>query len=399
MILQQSQIFCTITVYINVTQATPTIIWNNPANIVYGTPLSSIQLDATASVPGRFIYNPPSGTVLSVGTHTLTATFTPTDTVDYNTASKTVSITVMKATPTITWNNPANIVYGTPLNTAQLKASAVVLASNNTKLNASDNQIGAFTSVPGTFTYTPAAGTVLSVGTHTLTATFTPNDSTHYNTATASVSINVIQAVQGAALALVKSVSPTTYDSVGQTIAYTYTVTNYGNVSISAPITVTDDKFGTVPIQSSGTLSPGSSITGTATYKITDADINTGSVANLASATGSFNGKTITSSNGVIAVVPYEQQTNDRDNNGGYGSAVVPVVPAPMMYSSPMYGSVPGEYSSEPYGYSSKPSGAIETQNSESNGHKAKAHLSKHKHKHHTTKHHKTAKNNSKQRN
>ena len=41
---------------------------------------------------------------------------------------------------------------------------------------------------------------------------------------------------------------------------------------------------------------------------------------------------------------------------------------------------------------SSKPAGAIETLNSESNGHKAKAHLSKHKHKHHTTKHHKTGK-------
>jgi hypothetical protein len=54
-----------------------------------------------------------------------------------------------------------------------------------------------------------------------------------------------------------------------------------------------------------------------------------------------------------------------------------------------MYGSVPG-------GYGSEPSGAIKTQNSESNGHKAKAHLSKHKHKHHTTKHHKTAKNHSK---
>ena len=80
-------------------------------------------------------------------------------------------------------------------------------------------------------------------------------------------------------------------------------------MDISAPITVTDDKFGTVPIQSSGTLSPGSSVTGTATYKITDADIDAGSVTNLASATGPFNGKTITLSNSVIAVVHYEPPT------------------------------------------------------------------------------------------
>jgi hypothetical protein len=90
-----------------------------------------------------------------------------------------------------------------------------------------------------------------------------------------------------------------------------------------------------------------------------------------------------------------EEHNGDRDNNysgseyGGYGGAIVPV---------PMYGSVPGGYVSEPYGYSSKPAGAIKTQNSESNGHKAKAHLSKHKHKHHTTKHHKTGKNHSKQK-
>ena len=79
------------------------------------------------------------------------------------------------------------------------------------------------------------------------------------------------------------------FDNVGETITYTYTVTNSGNIDISAPITVTDDKFGTVTIQNGGTLSPGSSITGTSTYKITDADINTGSVTNLAYATGSIN--------------------------------------------------------------------------------------------------------------
>ena len=30
---------------------TPTITWSNPADIVYGTPLSSTQLDATATDP------------------------------------------------------------------------------------------------------------------------------------------------------------------------------------------------------------------------------------------------------------------------------------------------------------------------------------------------------------
>jgi hypothetical protein len=62
------------------TAATPTITWPAPAAIPYGTALSSTQLDATASVPGSFVYTPPAGTVLSTGTQTLSVTFTPTDT-------------------------------------------------------------------------------------------------------------------------------------------------------------------------------------------------------------------------------------------------------------------------------------------------------------------------------
>jgi hypothetical protein len=157
-------------------------------------------------------------------------------------------------------------------------------------------------------------------------------------------------------------------------------------------------KTGTVPIQSSDIPTPGSSVTGTATYKITDADINTGSVTNLASAIGSFNNQPVISPQN-IETVHYKQPTSDRANNngfdnGGYGDAVVPVVPIPMMYSSPtsnpMYGSVLGGYGNEPYGYTNGPYRTTETPNSESNGHKAKAYLSKHKH--HTIKHHKTGK-------
>jgi hypothetical protein len=121
-------------------------------------------------------------------------------------------------------------------------------------------------------------------------------------------------------------------------------------------------------------------------------------VTNLASAAGLFNNQPIISPQNIVTV-RYKQPTSDRVHNGGsdnigYSSVVAPVVPIPMMYSSPLwqpiYASVPSGYSNEPYGYSSEPYGTTETPNSDSNGHKAKAHLSKHKHKHHTTKHHKT---------
>ena len=86
----------TATATIAVAQATPTITWANPASIVYGTALSSAQLDATASVPGTFTYTPAAGTVLGAGnSQTLSVTFTPTDSTDYKSASATASINVL----------------------------------------------------------------------------------------------------------------------------------------------------------------------------------------------------------------------------------------------------------------------------------------------------------------
>jgi hypothetical protein len=57
-------------------------------------------LDATANVPGTFVYTPVSGTVLSPGTHTLSVTFTPTDPIDYTTATATVILNVPMAPST-----------------------------------------------------------------------------------------------------------------------------------------------------------------------------------------------------------------------------------------------------------------------------------------------------------
>src|SRR5271154_2683417 len=56
---------------------TPVITWATPTAIVYGTALSATQLDATANVPGAFVYTPAAGTVLTVGSQNLSVTFTP----------------------------------------------------------------------------------------------------------------------------------------------------------------------------------------------------------------------------------------------------------------------------------------------------------------------------------
>src|SRR5262249_29239537 len=57
---------------LTISQATPTLTWANPANIITGTSLGAAQLDATASfggtpVVGVFTYSPPIGTILPAG--------------------------------------------------------------------------------------------------------------------------------------------------------------------------------------------------------------------------------------------------------------------------------------------------------------------------------------------
>jgi len=81
---------------------TPVITWATPAAVIYGTALSATQLDATASVPGTFVYTPAAGTVLSIGSQTLSVTFTPTNTVNYTTATDKVTLMVNTPPPTIT---------------------------------------------------------------------------------------------------------------------------------------------------------------------------------------------------------------------------------------------------------------------------------------------------------
>jgi hypothetical protein len=156
-----------------IAQAVPSVTWATPSAITFGTTLSATQLDASASVSGTFTYTPVSGAVLGVGTHTLSVLFTPADTTDYTTATQTVQLVVNQATPTITWTTPSAITFGTALSGTQLDAGA---------------------NVAGTFTYTPAAGTVLAVGMQTLSATFTPSDATDYNTVTKTVQLVVSQA-------------------------------------------------------------------------------------------------------------------------------------------------------------------------------------------------------------
>ncbi|BDX38831.1 hypothetical protein CYCD_21860 [Tenuifilaceae bacterium CYCD] len=95
------------------TKKDPVITWANPADIVYGTLLSATQLNATADVPGNFVYTPAIGVKLEVGDNQdLTVDFIPTDIENYNTASKTVKINVTAPTTSTVTDYDGN-VYNT----------------------------------------------------------------------------------------------------------------------------------------------------------------------------------------------------------------------------------------------------------------------------------------------
>ena len=238
---------------VTIVKATAVLGWNRPGTIVYGTQLGADQLNATANVFGSFDYSPVAGALLNAGaSQTLTAMFTPADPANYNggtvnttidvskavaevtaiggtftyngqphpasgfvtgvagaslgtptftyngisqppvtvgtyevvasfagnanyePASATTAISILHATPILGWTQLQPIVYGTPLGDAQLNATA---------------------SVQGTFTYSPAAGTVLNAGaSQVLTATFTPSDANYSSDGIVNTVIDVSKA-------------------------------------------------------------------------------------------------------------------------------------------------------------------------------------------------------------
>jgi hypothetical protein len=106
--------------------------------------LSATQLNATASVPGTFVYTPPAGTVLGAGSQTLAVTFTPTDTTDYNTATASVAITVDPAVTTKA--NP--IVYVSEITTISNGTSSGTF-SGLIEAFSLDSSSGNLTPIPG----------------------------------------------------------------------------------------------------------------------------------------------------------------------------------------------------------------------------------------------------------
>lgn len=132
------------------------------------------------------------------------------------------TLTIAKATPILTWATPADITFGTALSGTQLDATA---------------------SVAGGFVYSPAAGTVLAAGVHSLDVTFTPTDSANYASISGTVDITVLAAAQTITFPPIDDVTavhdPITLDATSSSgLPVTYTATGPCTV-VGSTLTIT----------------------------------------------------------------------------------------------------------------------------------------------------------------
>ena len=222
----------TVNVTLIVNKATPTVTTPPTASpITYGAALSTSSLTGGVGSPAGTFAWANGAAIPKAGTASYTVTFTPNDTTDYNTINLSVSVTVSKATPTITALPTASaITYGQMLSASTLS--------------------GGSGSTAGSFAWTNGS-TVPSGGTASYPVTFTPTDTTDYNTASGSVSITVNQAAQ--TITFVQPASPVTY---GDATAITLSATASSGLApvfsiVSGPGTISGT---TLTITGAGTI-------------------------------------------------------------------------------------------------------------------------------------------------
>ena len=228
----------------------------------------------------------------------------PEDDEDVTVAPETPALTIVKTATPATYDSVGDVIA----------YSFEVTNSGNVTLSGpftvSDDQ-ATDESCPATVSLAPAASITCSASYTITQADLDAGSVTNLAAASGSfggspvispTDSETVTAVQSPALTIVKTATPATYDSVGDVIGYSFEVTNSGNVTLSGPFTVSDDQATDESCPAVGSLAPGASITCSATYTITQADLDAGSVTNLAAAGGSFGGGPVTSPTDTEAV-------------------------------------------------------------------------------------------------
>ena len=173
---------------------------------------------ATLGTNGQATF--PTSTLIA-GPHSITAAYEG-DSQAAESHSTPFSLNISQATPVVTWTPPAAITYGSALGSGQLNASAPV---------------------PGTFAYTPPAGTVPGAGNgQTLSVIFTPSSS-NYLAVSKSVTIDVLPAAGGGSPVNLVTTRTLARDGSGQVVA-ALTIANTGGTA-AQNVTLSAAKIGT----------------------------------------------------------------------------------------------------------------------------------------------------------
>ena len=159
-----------------------------------------------------------------------------------------------------------------------------------------DAQLGTLVCTPTQPATLIPGGTLTCTGTHNITQADLDAGS-YANTATANsdetlpvTDDELVVAEGNPLLGIDKTTTTQTYNSVGDLIDYQIVATNLGNVTLSG-VTITDPMLGTLvctPTQPA-TLIPGETLFCTGSYAVTQADLDAGSVNNIATAEFSGN--------------------------------------------------------------------------------------------------------------
>ena len=213
-------------------------------NHTYGD--APVTLAASSSATGAFSYTVVSGpatingnTLTLRGAGIVTLRALQAADANYSSSLQTTTFTISPAVTVVAFPQPASVVFGTALGATQLNATATATG------------IGA---VPGSFTYTPAAGTVLGSGITTLTAQFMPSNPANFTTpVAATTSLTVSQAPTTAVVTT--SASPV-LERVAVTFTANVKTTTGGTVPVGT-ITFLDGQttLGTATLNASGVAS------------------------------------------------------------------------------------------------------------------------------------------------
>ena len=208
----------TLSTSFEVQAAMPTLTWASPNPISFGTPLSGTQLDATASVPGTYMYSPAAGTILNTGPQTLSVTFTPSDNVNYLQATASVLLTVTKSVGAdLLGSNNTTPSYGQSVTlTDTIPVMNGVAPTGSVGFYSGATLLGSAT--PSALGVATLTTTALPVGVDSVTAVLVPD--ANYAQVTSNAVIETVSKAAGADLLGSNNTAP----SYGQSVTLTDTI-------------------------------------------------------------------------------------------------------------------------------------------------------------------------------